>query len=160
VASELQSLKTSQEIRKGEVEGIMKYQTKIRMQILMVGLGAALLTAGSAHAQQDMDPTYFDVKPGTPAVSKVVAVRTAQSSAREAENGSAQNALMLASSKESTLEAGVARMAIVDVGAVLILFGGVISIVLYARAATRRERMMVASQVHRPYASISAATAQ
>jgi hypothetical protein len=107
-----------------------------------------------------MDPTYFDVKPGTPAVSKVVAVRTAQSSAREAENGSAQNALMLASSKESTLEAGVARMAIVDVGAVLILFGGVISIVLYARAATRRERMMVASQVHRPYASISAATAQ
>lgn len=138
----------------------MKFQTKIRMQVVMVGLGAALLMAGSARAQQDMDPTYFDVKPGTPAVSKVVAVRTAQSSAREAENGSAQNALMLASSKESTLEAGVARMAIVDAGAVLILFGGVISIVLYARAATRRERMMVASQVHRPYASISAATAQ
>ena len=138
----------------------MKFQTKIRMQILMVGLGAALLMAGSARAQQDMDPTYFDVKPGAPAVSKVVAVRTAQSSARAAENGTAQNAVMLASSKESTLEAGVARMAILDAGAVLILFGGVISIVLYARAATRRERMMVASQVHRPYASISAATAQ
>ena len=138
----------------------MKYQTKIRMQILMVGLGAALLTAGSARAQQDMDPTYFDVKPGTPAVSKVVAVRTAQSSAREAENGSAENALMLASSKESTLEAGVARMAILDAGAVLILFGGVISIVLYARAATRRERMIGVSRMNRPYAPVSAATAQ
>jgi hypothetical protein len=160
VALELQSLKTSQEIRKSEVEGNMKFQTKIRMQMVIVGLGAALLMAGSARAQQDMDPTYFDVNPGTPAASKVVAVRTAQSSARATENEAAQSALTLASSKESTLEAGVARMAIVDASAVLILFGGVMSIVLYARAATRRERMMVASRVHRPYAPISAATAQ
>ncbi|HWW17209.1 MAG TPA: hypothetical protein VNY81_01210 [Candidatus Saccharimonadales bacterium] len=138
----------------------MKFQTKIRMQMVIVGLGAALLMAGSARAQQDMDPTYFDVNPGTPAASKVVAVRTAQSSARATENEAAQSALTLASSKESTLEAGVARMAIVDASAVLILFGGVMSIVLYARAATRRERMMVASRVHRPYAPISAATAQ
>ena len=67
---------------------------------------------------------------------------------------------MLASSKEDTLEAGVARMAIVDAGAVLILFGGVISIVLYARAATRRERMIGVSRMNRPYAPVSAATAQ
>ena len=53
----------------------MKFQNKIRMQMIMVGLGAALLMAGSARAQQDMDPTYFDVNPGTPAASKVVAVR-------------------------------------------------------------------------------------
>ena len=137
----------------------MKVQTKIWMRMLMVGLGAALLMAGSASAQQDMDPTYFDVNPGTPAVSKVV-VRTAQSAPRATENGSAQNALMLASSKEATLEAGVARMAIVDAGAVLILFGGVISIVLYARAATRRERMIGVSRMNRPYAPVSAATAQ
>ena len=138
----------------------MKFQAKIRMQMMMVGLGAALLMAGSARAQQDMDPTYFDVNPGTPAVSKDVAVRTAQSSPRGTENGSAQSALMLASSKEDTLEAGVARMAIVDAGAVLILFGGVISIVLYARAATRRERMIGVSRMNRPYAPVSAATAQ
>jgi hypothetical protein len=145
---------------RSEVEGSMKFEAKIRMQMVMVGLGAALLMAGSARAQQDMDPTYFDVNPGTPTVSKVVALRTEQSSPRATENGSAQNALMLASSNEDTLEAGVARMAIVDAAAGLILFGGVISIVLYAKAATRRERMVVASRVHRPYAPISGATAQ
>jgi hypothetical protein len=138
----------------------MKFQTKIRMQMVMVGLGAALLMAGSARAQQDVDPTYFDVKPGTPAVRKALAVRTAQNLPRATENDSAQNALMLASSREATLEAGVARMAIVDAGVALILFGGVVSIVLYARAATRRERSIRVSQVHPPYAPVSAATAQ
>ena len=138
----------------------MKFQAKIRMQILMVGLGAALLMAGSARAQQDMDPTYFDINPGTAAVSKVVAVRTAQSLPQATENGSAQNALMLAGSKEATLEAGVARMAIVDAAAALILFGGIVSIVLYARAATRRERKIRVSQVNATNAPVSAATAQ
>jgi hypothetical protein len=130
------------------------------MQMLVVGLGTALLMAGSARAQQDMDPTYFDVNPGTPAVGKVAAVRTAQSTPVATENGSGQNTVMLASSNETTLEAGVARMAIVDVGAALILFGGVISIVLYARAATRRERMIVVARINRPYAPVSAATTQ
>ena len=138
----------------------MKFQTKFRMQMLMVGLGATLLMAGSVRAQQDMDPAYFDIKPGTPAVSKVAVVRTAQGAPRAIENGQAQNALALASSNEATLEAGVARMAIVDAAVVLILFGGVISIVLYAMAATRRERMIRVSQMNSPYAPVSAATAQ
>jgi hypothetical protein len=107
-----------------------------------------------------MDPAYFDVNPGAPAVGKVAAVRTAQSAPVATENGSGQNTVMLASSNEATLEAGVARMAIVDAGAALILFGGVISITLYARAATRRERMMVVARISRPYAPVSAATTQ
>jgi hypothetical protein len=143
--------------KKSGVEGKMKFQTKIRMELVMMGLGAALLMAGTARAQQDMDPTYFDVNPGTPAVSKVVPVRTAQSLPNATENQSAQSALMLASSKEETLEAGVARMAIVDAGVVLVLFGGVIAIVLYARAATQRERVI---RVNSPYSPVSAATAQ
>jgi hypothetical protein len=138
----------------------MKFQTKIRTQMLMVGLGAALLMADSARAQQDIDPTYFGINPGTPAVSKVVAARAAQSLPQATENGSAQNALMLASSKDATLEAGVARMAIVDTGVALILFGGVIAIVLYAKAATRRARLDKVSQVNPPYAPVSPATAQ
>lgn len=138
----------------------MKFQTKIRTQMLMVGLGAAFLMAGSARAQQDMDPTYFGINPGTQAASKAEVVRVAQSSPRAPENASAQNALMLASSKEATLEAGVARMAIVDTGVALILFGGVIAIGLYAKAATRRARLNKVSQVHPPYAPISPATAQ
>jgi hypothetical protein len=138
----------------------MKFQTKIRMQMVMVGLGAALFMAGTACAQQDMDPTYFDVNPGTSAVAKAVLVRTAQSLPRSTENESTQNALALASSREDTLEAGVARMAIVDAGVALILFGGVVAIVLYARAATRRERMIRVSRMNSPYSPVSAATAQ
>jgi hypothetical protein len=159
LATDLQSFK-HQEIPKAKRRGIMKFQMKIRMQMLVVGLGAALLMAGSARAQQDMDPAYFDVNPGAPAVGKVAAVRTAQSAPVATENGSGQNTVMLASSNEATLEAGVARMAIVDAGAALILFGGVISITLYARAATRRERMMVVARISRPYAPVSAATTQ
>src|SRR6266436_7417766 len=105
---------------RGEVEGNMKSQERIRMQMVIVGLGAALLMAGSARAQQDMDPTYFDINPGTPAISKAAAVRVAQSAPAATQNGSTQSALKLAVSREATLEAGVARMAIVDAGIALI----------------------------------------
>ena len=138
----------------------MKFQTKIRMQMVMLGLGAALLMAGSARAQQDMDPTYFDAKPGTPAVGKVVTVRAAQSSQTAKENASAESTLALANRSDVTLEAGVTRMAIVDVGVALILLGGIVSIVLYAMAATRRERAPRVSQVSAPYTPVSASTAQ
>jgi hypothetical protein len=138
----------------------MKFQTKIRMQMVMLGLGAALLMAGSARAQQDMDPTYFDAKPGTPAVSKVVTVRAAQSSQTAKENASAESTLALANRSDVTLEAGVTRMAIVDVGVALILLGGIVSIVLYAMAATRRERAPRISPVSAPYTPVSASTAQ
>jgi hypothetical protein len=138
----------------------MKFQNKIRMQMVMLGLGAALLTAGSARAQQDMDPTYFDVNPGTPAVSKVVVVRAAQSSQAAKENASAESTLALANRSDVTLEAGVTRMAIVDVGVALILLGGIVSIVLYAMAATRRQRAPRVSPVSAPYTPVSASTAQ
>jgi hypothetical protein len=144
-------------IQKGEVEGDMELQNKIRMQMMMVGLGAALLMAGSSRAQQDMDPTYFDVNPGTPAV-KAAVIRVAQSSPAAKE--STQNALTMAISKEETLEAGVARMAIVDAGVVLVLLGGILSIVLYAVAATRRERTLGPSRAAAAYRPVSAATAQ
>src|SRR5260221_3404725 len=64
---------------RGEVEGNMKSQERIRMQMVIVGLGAALLMAGSARAQQDMDPTYFDINPGTPAVQKAAVLGGAES---------------------------------------------------------------------------------
>jgi len=145
---------------KAEVEGNMEFQKKIRMQLMMAGFGAALLMAGSARAQQDMDPTYFDINPGTPAISKAAAVRVAQSAPAATQNGSTQSALKLAVSREATLEAGVARMAIVDAGIALILLGGIGSIALYATVATRRERNLGASSVNVPYRPVSAATAQ
>src|SRR5260370_14128774 len=62
---------------RGEVEGNMKSQKRIRIQMVLVGLGAALLMAGSARAQQDMDPTYFDIHPGTPAAQKTAGTAVA-----------------------------------------------------------------------------------
>lgn len=45
----------------------MKFHKMIRAQILLTGLAGALLLVNSAQAQQDMDPTFFDDTPGTPA---------------------------------------------------------------------------------------------
>lgn len=128
--------------------------------MLMVSLGAALLMAGAARAQQDMDPTYFDIKPGTPAVSKVVVVRTAQNSQAARKNASAESALALANRQDATLEAGVTRVAIVDSGIALILLAGVVLIARYAVAAARGARVPNFSKVARPYTPVSAAPAQ
>lgn len=136
----------------------MKPQNKIRMQMVILSLGTALLTAGSARAQQDMDPTYFDVKPGTPAVSKIIVVK-AQSSQATKQSASAESALALANRQDATLEAGVTRVAIVDSGIALILLAGVVLIARYAVAAARGARIRI-SKVARPYTPVSAAPAQ
>jgi hypothetical protein len=137
----------------------MKFQNRIRMQVI-VGLGAALLLAGSARAQQEMDPTYFDVNPGTPAASKVVIVKAAQESRAVNVNEQTQNAVALASSNEATLDAGVARIAVVDTGILLVLLAGIILMVLYVMAATRRERRNSRMSPGTQYTNVSAATAQ
>jgi hypothetical protein len=142
------------------MEGDMKIQNAIRMQVVMVGLGAALLMAGSARAQQDMDPTYFDVKPGAPAAGKVAVVRTAQNLQAAKENASAANTLALANRSDVTLETSVTRIAVVDFGIALILLAGVVLIARYAVAAARGARVPRISKVTRPYTPVSAATAQ
>ena len=138
----------------------MKSQNKIRMQMVMVGLGAALLMAGSARAQQDMDPTYFDVNPGAPAVSKTVIVKAAQGSQVAKQNASAESALALANRSDVTLETSVTRVAIVDSGIVLILIAGIVLIARYAMAAARGARVPRIPKVTSPYTPVSAATAQ
>jgi hypothetical protein len=157
LAAQLHPLQASDEDFKSRVEGNMEFQTKIRMQVIMVGLGAALLMAGSARAQQDMDPTYFDVNPGAPAVSHNVVVRTAQNPQAVVENAQGQ---AVVAHGDSTLESVMTRIAIVDASIAVILFGGVLAIVLYAMAATRRERGLQVSPRSAPYTPVSAATAQ
>jgi hypothetical protein len=136
----------------------MKIQKRIRIQMLM-GLGAALLMAGSARAQQDMDPTYFDVNPGGPTVKEDAVMRTAFHQQATTDTVGAQDSGAVVSG-DSTLETVMTRIAIVDASVALILFGGVISMVLYAMAATRRERVLQVHQTRTPYTSVSAATAQ
>ena len=136
----------------------MKIQKRIRIQMLM-GLGAALLLAGSVRAQQDMDPTYFDVNPGRPTVKEDAVTRAALHEQARVENAAAQDKAAVVSG-DSTLESAMTRIAIVDAGVALILFGGVISIVLNAMAATRRERGLQVDRENPPYTPVSAATAQ
>src|SRR5260221_6776475 len=108
---------------RGEVEGNMKSQERIRMQMVIVGLGVALLMAGSAHAQQDMDPTYFDINPGTPAVQKAAVVRSAQSYIpAKTESNDAASALGGGSGEDADLEAWMKRVGPIHVGGALDLF--------------------------------------
>jgi hypothetical protein len=117
----------------------MKSQNKIRMTMMLMGIGAAMLFASTARAQQDMDPTYFDVNPGTPAV-KATTIRTAQLVHTAAQKSrDTESALSIASGKDATLEAGLTRVAVIDGALALIFFGGFASIVAYAVAATKRE---------------------
>ena len=117
----------------------MKPQNKIRMSAVTVGLGVALMLAGTARAQQDMDPTNFDVNPGAPAV-KAMPIRTAQTAPVYTENVNSETALSFISGKDITLDGEVTRVAAIEAGIVLILFSGLFLIVRYALAATKRER--------------------
>jgi hypothetical protein len=151
------------EIR-GDLENNMKIQNRIQMMI--VGVGAALLMAGSARAQQDMDPTNFDVNPGRPAAEDVVLTRAAVQPVRASAEVRSESVMALAGSSEATLEASVMRMAVVDAGIVVLLVAGIGCIVLYARSATLRESRFQSSSMNRVrsmdarYNTASAAIAQ
>ncbi len=138
----------------------MEVRKTIRMHVMLMGLGAALLLASSAHAQQDMDPTAFDVNPGTPRVAKVAAAHGTPSFATAQKSDSAASAgELLWSRPETKQEADLARLTIVDATMVLIMMAGVGLIVLYALAATKRERRIEMPQRASYGASASGATA-
>lgn len=74
----------------------MKFQKMIRMQLLMAGFGAMLLLPGFARAQQDVDPTIFDVNPTALERNTAAPVQTAQNVAPvavAAERPAASNAI-------------------------------------------------------------------
>jgi hypothetical protein len=149
----------SQEITKLESEGSMKFQKMIRMQVMLMGLGAALLLASSAHAQQDMDPTDFPVNPGTPQSAKVAVARTAPAAAAKEVDSNAMVSASLWSNQDTKQEADLNRLAIVDATMVVILMVGTSLIVLYAMAATKRERRLKISPESASYTPASGATA-
>jgi hypothetical protein len=138
----------------------MEFRKMIRMQVMLMGLGAALLMASSARAQQDMDPTAFDVNPGTPRTAKVAAARAVQSSVtvKKTDSTASVNA-SLWSGQETQQEADLARLTMMDATMVLILMAGVGLIVLYAMAATKRERRLEMSPQRASYTPASGATA-
>ena len=137
----------------------MKAQRIVRMQLMLMGLGVAMLLASSARAQQDMDPTAFDVNPGTPKVERQVAQQTAQSAAPAKEaNTEGVIPAALWSGQATKQEADFSRLIVVDASMVLILMAGIASIVLYAMAATKRERRLEPILQDSPYGPVSGAT--
>src|ERR1700736_6176488 len=143
-----------------EVEGFMEFRKMIRMQVMLMGLGAALLLASSAHAQQDMDPTAFDVNPGTPHVVKVAAGHAGQSSVPAKKSDSEASASeSIWSGQETNQEADLTRLAMMDATMVVILLVGVGLIVLYAMAATKRERRLETLPQRASYTPASGAPA-
>src|SRR5260370_27890451 len=128
-----------------KVEGVMRIQKAFGTRaMLLAGLGAALLLATPVRAQQDMDPTYFGVNPGTPRAEHLTHVRTAANSTAAVEKVQAQPAAGLPATADATLEANIVRVTVADFAALVILFCGVILIARYATAATRRERRLPA----------------
>jgi len=143
-----------------KVEGVMKIQKAFRTRaMLLAGLGAALLLATPVRAQQDMDPTYFDINPGTPRAEHLTHVRAAVNSTAAVKKVHAQPAAGLPATADATLEANIVRVTVADFAALVILFGGVILIALYATAATRRERR-VQALLEGPCSPTPGATAQ
>ena len=61
----------------------MKFQNVIRMQLILAGLAAVLLMPGCVRAQQDMDPTVFDVNPNVSPADNTPAIQTAASTTPE-----------------------------------------------------------------------------
>jgi hypothetical protein len=134
----------------------MKLQKMIRMQVMLMGMGAALLLASSAYAQQDMDPTDFAINPGTPRVDTRAVARTAAvPTATQKINSEEAVPASLWNGQATQEEADLTRLTIVDGTMVVILMAGVGLIVLYAMAATRRERRVQISPESAPYTSAS-----
>ena len=137
----------------------MRMHKTVRMQMMLMGLGAALLLASSAYAQQDMDPTDFPVNPGTQQVERHVALRTAQNVEPAYRlNTEAVAPAGLWSGQSTRQESDFTRMIAVDATMAVILMAGIGAIVLYAKAATKRERHLQPILPDSPYGPVSGAT--
>lgn len=102
----------------------MKLQQMIRIQMLLVGMGAGLLLARSAVAQQEMDPELFDVYANTTVMdqashrtpgAEAVKVAAADSPAPSAAQGVDAEGL-------TAVDTSVMLMLIICIGSI-VLFG-------------------------------------
>ncbi|HEY2458431.1 MAG TPA: hypothetical protein VGI13_14100, partial [Candidatus Acidoferrum sp.] len=101
----------------------MKYNTIIRVQLMLVAMVAAMFLASSAYAQQDMDPTSFPDGPYVTNFSQAsqtdVNAKASNTFSMDATNSPAQAA---ASADEVALEeAGLAQWTSADTWSVTLL---------------------------------------
>jgi hypothetical protein len=119
----------------------MKLQNIVRVPMIVMGLGVALLLASPLRAQQDSDPDTFDINPGTP-VAEVVAAAPASTAPALTQDASqsvpVSQAAVISGADWNGMFA--APLNAVDVTMVLILAIGTGLVAIYTVAATRRQR--------------------
>jgi hypothetical protein len=128
----------------------MKLQRIVRVPMIVMGLGVALLLAGPVRAQQEVDPDTFDINPGTPRIELVAAAPVAIQN-----SGVTQASIMPASNWDGSFAASLNA---VDVTMVVILALGTGLVALYTVAATRRQRRRAYPVRSYVYAQNSGAT--
>src|SRR5260370_11345125 len=106
----------------------MKFEKMIRVQMMLVSLGAGLLLARPVRAQQEVDPTFFEAAPGASQVDQAAAVK-------EAPSLKAANAAKADSSTPlRAQEVDAAQLASLDAKTIVVLMIGIGSIVLLGMA--------------------------
>lgn len=114
----------------------MKFTNKIRVGTMVMGLGGALLLGNAVYAQQETDPTTFDVNPGVPQQQAAVpaASNLAVAYVAPVDNSAA------ASEQMSIQEAGAAQWTEVDTLTMMAAILAIAFVILHGIAETRNAR--------------------
>src|SRR5260370_31605608 len=110
----------------------MKFQKMIRVQMMLVSLGAGLLLARPVRGQQEVDPTFFAAAPGACQVDQAAAGKAAPS-LKAANAAKADSAAPLAAQ-----EVDAAQLTSLDAKTIVVLMIGIGSIVLLGMAGAIR----------------------
>jgi hypothetical protein len=108
----------------------MKFQKMIRIQMMLMGMGAGLLLTRPACAQQDMDPTIFEDSANTPVMDQPL---NETPSAEATKVAAADSAAPLAAQRVDATE-----LTSMDMSALVVLMIGIGSIVLLGLAEAVR----------------------
>ena len=103
----------------------MKFQKMIRVQMMLVGLGAGLLLARPVRAQQEVNPTLFEEAQAAPQLDQAAAVNAATSLEV------AKSAAVDAAAPMVVGEVGAPQLAPMDANVIIVLMIGIGSIVLF-----------------------------
>jgi len=110
----------------------MKFQKMIRVQMMLVGLGAGLLLARPVRAQQEVNPTLFEAAQVAPQLDQAAAVNAAPS-LEAAKSVAADSAAPMVVG-----ELGAPQLTPLDANVIIVLMIGIGSIVLLGMAETVR----------------------
>jgi cytoskeletal protein RodZ len=113
----------------------MKLGKTTRTRGMLMAFVVVLLLACSARAQQEIDPTPFEVTPSVRSEEQAVSVKSAQHSEATHEMKAKATAPVVAQSdKDPTQKASITQLTAPDFAVMLVLMIGISTIVLYALA--------------------------